>query len=279
MVFYGISDIGQKRKENQDRFAIETLGEDVLLCTVCDGMGGAAGGSTASHLALQTFRRTVLETLQVATDLETGAIDWKRVPMTLRETLEQAASEANRQVYRRASEDSSLSGMGTTLVAALLHDSTLTIASIGDSRIYLLTDQHLIQLSHDHSYVQYLIDIGKITTEEAASHPYRNIITRAIGSAPTVETDTSTVSLGDHSAYILLCTDGLTNFVPVEQIRKILLTPNENKTSEESLCTKVQALIDAANAGGGGDNITAAVLHYIAPDSSQPEKERNYGCI
>ncbi len=180
--------------------------------------------------------------------------------------LSEAVASANTEVYERSRKDESLSGMGTTLVAALMIDSKLYIASVGDSRIYLFCGGDMVQLTHDHSYVQYLVDIGQITPEQALTNPYRNIITRAVGNERTIEADTESLLLTASPSYILLCSDGLTNYLGASDIRDIVwgygeVTDNE-EDQETELKRKVEELIDSANEGGGGDNITALLVKY-----------------
>ena len=175
-------------------------------------------------------------------------------------------ASANTEVYERSRKDESLSGMGTTLVAALMIDSKLYIASVGDSRIYLFCGGDMVQLTHDHSYVQYLVDIGQITPEQALTNPYRNIITRAVGNERTIEADTESLLLTASPSYILLCSDGLTNYLGASDIRDIVWGYGEatdnGEDQEIELKRKVEELIDSANEGGGGDNITALLVKY-----------------
>lgn len=264
MLYFGKSDTGKKRSTNQDCFVNIELGDDILLSVVCDGMGGAAGGNVASETASAIFSGYIT---RYETRIEQSMSDGEGksdIPLLLSE----AAAEANAAVYAMAQERPELAGMGTTLIAALICGSALYIANIGDSRLYVVTDTEIKKITRDHSFVQYLVDMGQLTPEEAAKSPHRNIITRAIGSDRTVETDTFTVSLaGGGSRYILLCSDGLTNYVTVEKIRSVL-TANEGGFDRAALESKVIALVEAANEAGGGDNITALVIYTEAASSS-----------
>ena len=240
MKFYGKTDIG-KRKENQDRFGIKEL-DGMTLLAVCDGMGGANGGAIAASVALETFLSYCEK------ELARGLEDTK-----IRSILSLAVCEANSEVMRRASEDSSISGMGTTLVAALIPEDSdyIFIINVGDSRAYMVYPDKLEQVSHDHSYVQLLIDMGEITPEEAETHPKKNVITRAIGTSETTRGDIDKIDIKKPS-YLLLCTDGLTGMVKEINIKSKI---DESTTIEE----KVDSLVNMALSNGGDDNVTVLV--------------------
>ena len=256
MLYFGKSDTGKKRSANQDCFIVIELREDILLSVVCDGMGGAAGGNIAAETASEVFSGSITRNiLRIEQDMS-----GENVGSDINDVLTEAASEANSAVYAMAHEKPELAGMGTTLISALVCGNTAYIANVGDSRLYTITDTEIKKVTRDHSFVQYLVDMGQLTPEEAAKSPNRNIITRAIGSDKTVETDIYTVALsaGD-IRYILLCSDGLTNYVSDKEIHTVLApgNPEEDRTSLES---KVISLISLANKAGGGDNITALVV-------------------
>ena len=256
MFFYGKSDIGKRRPSNQDSFFTRRIADNAVLCVVCDGMGGAAGGNIASEITVKAFSEYLINALSDA--LQDGRLITDA--LSIDELYPSAASEANRRVYERAEADPSLQGMGTTLVAALIADSTLFAANIGDSRLYLITRSEMKQISHDHSFIQYLIDIGQLTPEEARNSPSRNIITRAVGHDAEIETDTFTVDLGAYpEGCVLLCSDGLTNYLSEEKIASVL---REKTAGEDGLRRKVDRLIDLANENGGGDNVTAVAIEY-----------------
>ena len=242
MLFCGKSDIGKKRSSNQDSFDITQLG-DALLCTVCDGMGGANGGNIASSLAIRVYTEAVA-----------GAIDGKKpmAELDVRKIMNDAVRRANNEVYCKAADDAALDGMGTTLVSALIYGDTLYAANVGDSRLYMCDDNGLVQLTRDHSYVQYLIDLGKLTPEEAEKAPMRNIITRSVGNEADVSTDTSVISLTG-GCHLLLCSDGLSSYVSSKVISDII-------TGDGELSEKAGKLVDAALEGGGGDNITVILV-------------------
>lgn len=252
MVFYGKTDVGMRRAVNQDNFIIRTFADDVLTAVVCDGMGGANGGSVASTLAARAFM-DVLEDRQSRFPLFADM-----QPEDIADMLVEASIEANRAVYRKGSADQSLSGMGTTLVGCLVLPDTLYTVNVGDSRMYLTDGDAIRQVTHDHSYVQYLVDIGKLTPEEAKNSRNRNIITRAVGTERTVNADIFTTP---HSScrgeYLILCSDGLTNHVEPEEICQILQKCQHNEG--DTLRLACDALVEKANERGGSDNITTVI--------------------
>lgn len=241
MISYGKSDTGKKRKANEDSFRISEC-DDWTGATICDGMGGAHGGSVASELAVCVYGDTLFKEIGKAGFPLTGQI--------IKNAMLSAADAANTAVATRAREDEELSGMGTTLVSCFVIGDSAYAINVGDSRLYSIRKGLITQISRDHSYVQYLLDSGKITEEEALSHPNRNIITKAIGIAPQVEPDFFVVNKFDG---LLLCSDGLVNYVPEELIQDII-------SGGGSVKKKVNALVSAANKHGGGDNITVILL-------------------
>lgn len=252
MVFYGKTDVGMRRAVNQDNFIIRAYSAEVLTAIVCDGMGGANGGSVASALAAKAFM-DVLDRCQKNFPLFVGMNDEELCDM-----LVEASIEANRAVYRKGNADQSLSGMGTTLVGCLVLPEMIYTINVGDSRMYLTGDGTIRQVTHDHSYVQYLVDIGKLTPEEAKNSRNRNIITRAVGTERTVNADIFSTPHADfRGEYIVLCSDGLTNYVEPEEIGEILTRcrPEEGDT----LRMACEELVEKANERGGSDNITAVI--------------------
>jgi len=254
MIFYGKSDVGKKRDVNEDFFVIKTYCGDVALLVVCDGMGGAQAGEEASRTATQTFVDMVDQLIgdKLACNLLISEDE------TLR-ALESAVLYANRAVHELSKSTPSLSGMGTTLVSAVVTNDMLYAVNVGDSRLYLLTENEAKQITRDHSYVQYLLDIGALTEEEAASSSRRNIITRAVGTEEDVVVDTFTVSLHE-KFYILLCTDGLSNYLDSDDLHRTLWEEaGASAAEEETVRGKVEMLIEKANESGGSDNITAVI--------------------
>ncbi|MDQ6820782.1 MAG: Stp1/IreP family PP2C-type Ser/Thr phosphatase [Actinomycetota bacterium] len=223
------TDPGRQRRGNEDSAFVRAP-----LFVVADGMGGAQAGEVASRIAVDAFERGLPDTGPPET------------------RLADRVREANRQIYERSLEEQDRAGMGTTLTAAYLDDAGLAIAHVGDSRAYLFRDGALTRLTRDHSLVEELVKQGKLTAEEAAEHPQRSIITRALGPEPEVEVDTEThdVQPGD---VILLCSDGLTTMLSEERVAEIL-------GAARSLDQAAQGLIDEANQAGGRDNITVILL-------------------
>lgn len=246
MLYHAKTDIGRSRHSNQDTFSTLKIADDLYFFLVCDGMGGANGGEEASRLAAEIATANIERDLDLVLhdkELDTD----KYIP----KILAFAAREANLAVYDRAQEKPELSGMGTTFVGAVVYGGTLYAANVGDSRLYIVNSAGAKQITRDHSYVQYLVDIGVMTSSQAESSSKRNIITRAIGTDETVEPDTYTVTL-EADSYILLCSDGLSTMVDRADIARIVCGPG-------SVEEKVSALVDAANEHGGRDNITVVL--------------------
>ena len=225
-----VSDTGRRRRRNEDAFVCAPP-----LFAVADGMGGAQAGEVASGLA--------------AAVLEEGAGDERG-----EDRVASLIQEANRRVFQRSNEDAATSGMGTTMTVALVDSSGGTIAfgHVGDSRAYRVRDGLLEQLTDDHSLVGELVRSGKLSPEEAETHPQRSVITRALGTEPDVDVDTFTVEARPDDLY-LLCSDGLTDMVSADEIFSIL-------DGSDDLEVAGRALIEAANAGGGEDNITVVLF-------------------
>lgn len=238
----GKTDVGLRRHENQDTFAVEQ-GEKLLIAVVCDGMGGAECGQIASSLAVETFMKEIRALL--------------RADMTARQLRELASfcvAKANTAVYQRALQDPAYQGMGTTLVSAVAGERDAVICNIGDSRAYLIHNGEMTRITHDHSVVQTLVENGDITAEEARTHPNRNLITRALGPDETTLCDAFDVSFA-HGDKILLCTDGLVVTATDEEICRIVCA---DKRAEE----KLDDLIALAKAQGAPDNVTAVLIEH-----------------
>ena len=238
MKTWAITDVGLVRKENQDAYRLARGGD---VCVVCDGMGGAAGGQIASTLAAETY----------AAELE-KILKPDMTPEQLREASSYAVAMANLAVENRASEDDELSNMGTTLVSAIAYEGGAVVTNVGDSRAYYITRAGITRITKDHSLVEEMVRLGEMDEEAAREHPKKNIITRAIGAAETVEPDFFEVSLqnGDE---VLLCTDGLTNMVKDEEILQII----QKNTNIEK---QAELLMNTANNNGGMDNITVMLI-------------------
>lgn len=238
----GKTDVGLRRHENQDTFAVEQ-GEKLLIAVVCDGMGGAEGGQIASSLAVETFMKEIRALLRA--DMTAGQ---------LRELASFCVAKANTAVYQRALQDPAYQGMGTTLVSAVAGERDAVICNIGDSRAYLIHNGEMMRITHDHSVVQTLVENGDITAEEARTHPNRNLITRALGPDETTPCDAFDVSFA-HGDKILLCTDGLVVTATDEEICRIVCA---DKRAEE----KLDDLIALAKAQGAPDNVTAVLIEH-----------------
>ena len=234
------TDIGSVRQSNQDACACDVLKENIAWGIVCDGMGGVSGGSVASSLALKAIR----DELEQLKD--------KSMPKDMCDFLNAAIQKANAIVYKTSVEMPELSGMGTTAVVLVAYKNTLHTIHVGDSRAYLKNAGGLIKLTKDHSYVQNLVDLGQITSDEARIHPKRNIITRAIGVKDDVLADYSTHTFKPGDCAIA-CTDGLTNYVDEETLSSYI----EKYQSDEL----IQKLIDFAVEAGGADNISAVAIY------------------
>ena len=213
--------------------------EEAVIAVVCDGMGGVLGGEIASRLATEAFVKGLSEGYTGEADVSLG----------------QALQAANDAVYYRAEEDRALHGMGTTVVAAVADGREIALLHVGDSRAYLFHDGEVLLLTHDHSYVQELVDAGSITEAEARRHAKKNLITRAVGVGRSVEADLLRVpwSEGDR---LLLCTDGLSNYIDERELLAIF-------SDSADLCIIAHELIGAANCKGGEDNITALLLENV----------------
>jgi PPM family protein phosphatase len=236
------TDTGRQRQANEDSYFARAP-----LFAVADGMGGAQAGEVASRIAARAFERGRLTDDAPAEG-----------------QLEQIAQRANSEIHRLAQRDSSRAGMGTTLTAAVLRDDEVAFSHVGDSRAYVLRDGQLKRLTKDHSLVEELRRQGRLTEEQAEEHPQRSIITRALGPEPSVNVDTMTFAARDGDVF-LLCSDGLTTMVSDDEIREIL-------TGSKSLRAAVSKLIDAANRGGGRDNITAVAFRVAAADAKHDEE-------
>ena len=235
----GRTHIGYVRENNQDALDYGLLGETALYGVVCDGMGGANGGNIASRIATEVIGSRIREGFSP----ERGGSRAEHI-------LESAMAAANIGVLDRAAKEPELSGMGTTVVAAIVCERTAYISHVGDSRLYLLRGDTLQQITRDHSVVQELIESGQITEEQAKSHPRRHFITRALGVTNDESGEYDELEL-EASDRLLLCTDGLTNMVEPREIQRLLALPSDEA---------VNALIQAALDGGGTDNITVLLL-------------------
>ena len=237
------TDTGRQRRDNEDSAFARAP-----VFVVADGMGGAQAGEVASRIAVEAFEQGLPDS---------GSPE---------ERLATRVREANAQIYERSRADRQRAGMGTTLTAAYVDDTHVAIAHVGDSRAYLFRDGTLQRLTQDHSLVDELVRRGKLTEEQAAEHPQRSIITRALGPEPDVEVDTWTypARAGD---VVLLCSDGLTSMISEERVKATL-------TEHDNLDEAADALIREANEAGGRDNITVVLfrLEEIGADDAAGEE-------
>ncbi|MBR3416528.1 MAG: Stp1/IreP family PP2C-type Ser/Thr phosphatase [Clostridia bacterium] len=264
MVYYGTTDVGKKRTANQDTFMIKEYPGDVTLAVVCDGMGGANGGATASSLAVSTFVDHIDEYADVLAGMSPEPEGTRDNAISIPAVLENAVSAANLAVYAMSVSDPELNGMGTTLVSVLATDKYVFAVNVGDSRMYLIDKNGIRQITRDHSYVQHLIDLGRLSPRKARTARNKNIITRAVGTEETVRADVFRIerkpSDDGGPTYALLCTDGLTNMAEPEEIAAIVAL--EESADSDSLKEAAERLIQLANDRGGADNITAVILAY-----------------
>lgn len=234
---------GKVRSTNQDNFRIAKIDKDTYACVVCDGMGGASGGSEASCIAAVSFMNRLKECYA---SREAGD--------TPKNILKTSLNTANSAVYAYSLLHPELEGMGTTLVGFILSDNDLTWINVGDSRLYAASSEGLYQISSDHSLVRELVAKGVMSEEEAENSDINNIITRAVGIDEIVESDVNTINdIFDKYSYILLCSDGLTSMISHNDIYRIL-------TEEKGTQRKIDCLLADANNSGGYDNITAVLL-------------------
>jgi protein phosphatase len=233
------SDTGKKRRRNEDSYVVAPP-----LFAVADGMGGAQAGEVASKLAAAALG-----------DTDSGSSSGQERVVSL-------IQEANRRVYARANTDPATSGMGTTMTVALVEGQVVTIGHVGDSRAYLVRAGRLEQLTEDHSLVNELLKSGKLSPQEAETHPQRSVITRAVGTDPDVDVDAFTVDALEGDVF-LLCSDGLTDMVDDEGILDVV------ERYHDDLDRVAKSLVSAANRGGGEDNITVIAFTMTAEGDTQ----------
>lgn len=248
------TDIGRKKRSNEDTFHISP---DIKLYIVADGMGGHAAGEVASAQAVESIHNVVREGVSgLNTSDDSARLDLLAI-------LERAVRQAGRDIFSIAEQDISKRGMGTTVSLLLLTPTRGYIAHVGDSRVYLVRNEEVYQLTEDHSLIHELIRRKKITSEEAENSPYRNALTRAVGVYADVEVDLLDFEIaeGDH---FLLCSDGLSNYLTSEgEVWSVM--------SEDRFETSPARFVDLANARGGKDNITALVVHVKSKDEAQDD--------
>lgn len=239
----GKSDIGKVRSTNQDAYHIAKISENVAWSVVCDGMGGASGGNVASLVAVGALSDNINKNYNLQMEDE-----------SIKNLLITSITNANVLVNHKSHQNTELSGMGTTVVLSFIKDGVAHIAHAGDSRAYLVGDNAITQITRDHTMVQYLVDTGEITTEEAKTHPKKHLITRALGVQETIDVEYNYIKLNKNDK-ILMCSDGLTNLVEADEIFQIV---KENNFDEA-----IEILVELANERGGTDNITVVMMENI----------------
>ena len=253
-----LTDVGKVRTIDEDSilaadlsFGVNSENSKFLLLAVADGMGGHAKGEEASKIALNAIARAVIPEL------------FNDTPFT--ELLEKGIQNANQNILDYTAKYPESSGMGTTSVCAVVKGNEVHLANVGDSRAYVISDDEIRGVTKDHSYVQALVDEGKITQAEAREHPKKNIITKAVGISPSVEADKSILTLGSDES-LLLCCDGVIAHLTDEDIHKII----NDSPDPKSACQKI---VDTTNARGGSDNISLIILSAGGPDTKENESD------
>jgi protein phosphatase len=244
-----LTDVGRQRQSNEDSYL-----ERSPLFAVADGMGGARAGEVASRIAVEAF-----------------AAEDESAQGSPEQRLAEVARAANRQIHKMSREDSDHAGMGTTLTAALVSDREVAIGHVGDSRLYRFRDGALERLTQDHSLVEEFVRQGKLTPEEAAVHPQRSIITRALGPEPEVEVETYTHQ-GRAGDVYLICSDGLTGMVSEADLAATL-------ERSDSLEQAAKEMVDAANENGGKDNITVILFRLGDDDGTGDDSDTMSGQV
>lgn len=262
MNFFTLSHKGQVRPNNEDyaeSFQYKWCGlegetHSFTALILSDGMGGAAAGEYASSMTVSTVKEMLFDGLFKGDPVKFATSDLKAFITT-------AVVEANQRIYQKAQANPDMEGMGATLVVVFVYDEMLTIGHVGDSRAYLLREGRFKQVTRDHSFVQELIDTGKLTPEQAAKHPNKNVITRAMGVAEKVQPDCTQMPIfvGD---VLLVCSDGLTGYSDERTVARLL----KEKAAEPFVNLRVigQTLIEMANGGGGGDNISVCLYRHMS---------------
>ncbi len=241
MQYWAITDMGCVRSSNQDAYQVEELNRNTLLCVVCDGMGGAKSGNVASTLAVDVFTQEVKRSFTPGMDRE-----------KLEQMLRSAVKLANFTVFDQSQQFEEFTGMGTTLVAALIQGRDATFVNVGDSRAYQIDHDGIHQITVDHSLVQMMVDRGELTPEQARIYPGKNYITRAVGTEPVTQCDLFQRKLkrGD---CLLLCSDGLVNMVDEQEI----LFEVVHGVNKQHCC---EQLLTIAKNRGAPDNVTCVLV-------------------
>lgn len=241
MKFDARTDRGLVREKNEDSCnVIEGSGNTPYAFIVADGMGGHSCGEVASRAAVEYISNYILN--------ESGSAFGKKGHEA---ELKKLVEDTNSAVYKKSMENAESNGMGTTLTMALISGSAMTVAHVGDSRLYMVRNGEMKQLTEDHSYIEELVKKGSLTRKEAENHPRKNIITRAIGCMPELKVDILSLTIEKDDIFVL-CTDGLTNMLGEDMICEAVTDNNPDRA-----CS---LLVDAAREQGGEDNITVIVI-------------------
>jgi serine/threonine protein phosphatase PrpC len=268
--FWAATDVGKQRDHNEDNFLVD---KKLNLFVVADGMGGHAAGEVASQIAVHELRTAVAQNADIIEQFAKGSPSV--APQEILTLLEHAVQSACSAIYRRGQAETEKRGMGTTCSALLLINEHGFIAHVGDSRIYLLRQAHVVQLTEDHSLLNELIKRGKVTRETIDSSPYRdfkNAVTRAVGVYESVQVDTFDFDVLPGDTF-LLCSDGLHHYLKDAEIPKLL---------DGDVQAATQRLVKLANDGGGHDNITDIIVSIeqpavtVAPTAAQPDRNAEY---
>ncbi|MCG1020601.1 Stp1/IreP family PP2C-type Ser/Thr phosphatase [Sutcliffiella horikoshii] len=246
MVF--LTDRGRVRSHNEDNGGVFVNKDGTMLAVVCDGMGGHQAGEVASEKAVSHIKEMWEETTNISS------------PEPAEIWLKTFILQTNQSLFDHANSHEECHGMGTTIVAVILGDSFVTLAHVGDSRIYLISEEGAKQLTEDHTFVNELVKTGQISKEDAEHHPRKNVILQALGTEKTVKIDIKTITYDD-PGYILLCSDGLTDKVNDREIVEVL------NNGSQALSAKAEELIRRANHYGGEDNITVAILELSVSEA------------
>lgn len=248
MKYFGASDVGLHRKQNQDSYiTVENDAHDLLLI-VCDGIGGGLAGDVASHMAVTHLKERFLQKTDFAEDVE------------VKHWLQKVIQEANDLIFMQSAKSLEQKGMGTTCVGVLVAHETTYIFNVGDSRIYATYGNEFICLTEDHSFVQDLIKAGEITEEEAKHHPNRNMLTNALGIWDSVKIDINKIH--DEYSTLLICSDGLHGYVSEADICAVLMERSD-------LRTKVYNLIELSKKAGGYDNVSVILAEKEVGDHDE----------
>jgi serine/threonine protein phosphatase PrpC len=249
---FGLTDVGRRRAANEDNLVVSP---ETAFFAVCDGLGGQNAGEVASRMAVETL------TLFMEKSHNDREITWP-YGLTMELSFDgnrmlTAIGLANQKVFREADERPEYTGMGTTVVAALVRGAVLTVGWVGDSRLYVIRGGSIRKITEDHTWVNLARRAGTLTEEQALDHPWSHVLVRAVGSRDSIESDILEAKL-EPGDLVLLCSDGLTGMLKDDQILHLLTPPPA--TMEEG----ARKLIDAANEAGGKDNVTVILVRYTA---------------